>query len=94
MVFNADFQLPKSNVRSLHFFNGNLRAWESLQEALVFLTLKSYHQLMRQSLIWNPLFINEVACVLGLRPRLSWVAMDSGPARTVANWIKFLQTST
>ena len=58
----------------------------SVRQALVFLPPKSYHQ-------WNPLFIDEVACVLGLRPRLSWAAMDNGSGRTVADWIKFLQTS-
>ena len=58
-----------------------------------FLPPKTYHQLMRQPLLWNPLFTDEAACVLGLRPRLSWAAMDNGPARTVADWINFLQTS-
>ena len=48
---------------------------------------------MRQPLLWNPLFTDEVAFVLGLRPRLSWAALDSGPARTVAEWIKFSETS-
>ena len=48
---------------------------------------------MRQPLIWNPLFTDEAACVLGLCPRLSWAAMDNGPARTIADWIRFLQTS-
>ena len=92
--FNADFQLPKSNDGSLRFFNGIFRAWETLRQALVFLPPKSYHQFMRQPLIWNPLFTDEAACVLGLRPRLSWAAMDSGPARTVADWIRFMQSST
>ena len=91
--FNADFQLPKSNAGSLRFFSGIFRAWETLRQALVFLPPKNYHQFMRQPLIWNPLFTDEAACVLGLRPRLSWAAMDSGPARTVADWIKFVQTS-
>ena len=49
---------------------------------------------MCQPLIWNPLFTDEAACVLGLRHRLSWAAMDNGPARTVEDWINFLQTST
>ena len=44
--FNADFQLPKSNLGSLCFFNGIFRAWESLWQALVFLPLKSLHQFM------------------------------------------------
>ena len=44
-------------------------------------------------MIWNPLFTDEAACVLGLCPRLSWVAMDNGPTRMVADWIRFLQTS-
>ena len=48
---------------------------------------------MRQPLIWNPLFTDEAACVLGLRPRLSWAAMDNGSARMVMDWIKFLHTS-
>ena len=48
---------------------------------------------MPQPLIWNPLFTDEVACVLGLRPRLSWAAMDNGSARMVMDWIKFLHTS-
>ena len=48
---------------------------------------------MRQPLIWNPLFTDEVACVLGLRSRLSWVTMDNGPVRTFADWIMFLFTS-
>ena len=48
---------------------------------------------MRQPLLWNPLFTYEVARVLGLRRRLSWVVMDSGPTCTVADWLKFLQTS-
>ena len=91
--FNADFPLPKSNVGSLRFFNGIFRAWESIRQALVFLPPKTYTQFMRQPLIWNPLFTDEAACVLGLRPRLSWAAMDNGPARTVADWINFLQTS-
>mgnify|MGYP007059119589 FL=1 len=91
--FNSDFPLPKSSVGSLRFFNGIFRAWESLRQALVFLPPKSYHQFMRQPLIWNPLFTDEVACVLGLRPRLSWEALDNGPARTVAEWIKFSETS-
>ena len=30
---------------------------------------------------------------MGLRPRLSWAAMDSGSGRTVVDWIKNLQTS-
>ena len=91
--FNSDFPLPKSSVGSLRFFNGIFRAWDSLRQALVFLPPKSFHQFMRQPLIWNPLFTDEAACVLGLRPRLSWAAMDNGPARTVADWIRFLQTS-
>ena len=92
-VFNANFPLPKSNVGSLRFFNGIFRAWESIRQALVFLPPKTYTQFMRQPLIWNLLFTDEAACVLGLRPRLSWAAMDNGPARTVADWINFLQTS-
>ena len=91
--FNSDFPLSKSTVGSFSFFNGILRAWESIRRALVFLPPKTYHQLMRQPLLWNPLFTDEAACVLGLRPRLSWAAMDNGPARTVADWIAFLQTS-
>ena len=51
---------------------------------------KVNHQFMHQPLIWNPLFTDEVACVLGLRPRFSWAAMDNGPTHTVADWIKFL----
>ena len=46
---------------------------------------------MRQPLLWNPLYTNEVACVLHLRPRLSWAAMDSGAACTVADWVTFMQ---
>ena len=66
--FNSDFPLPKSSVRSLRFFNGIFRAWDSLWQALVFLPPKSFHQFTRQPLIWNPLFTDEAACVLGLRP--------------------------
>ena len=47
---------------------------------------------MHRPLLWNPLFIDDVACVLSLRPRLSWAAMDSGPTQMVADWVKFLQT--
>ena len=65
----------------------------SVRQALVFLPPKSYHQNMCQPFKWNPLFTDEVACVLGLRLRLSRTAMNSGPARTVADWTKFLQTS-
>ena len=65
----------------------------SIRRALVFLPPKTYQQFMCQPLLWNPLFTNEVACVLGLRPRLSWAAMDNGPTRTVADWVNFLQTS-
>ena len=51
-----------------------------------------YHQFMIQ-LLRNPLFTNEIACVLGLWPRLSWVAMDIGPSFTVVDWVNFQQTS-
>ena len=90
--FNSDFPLSKLTVGSLRFFNGILRAWESIRQALVFLPPKTYHQLMRQPLLCNPFFTDEASCVFGLRPRLSWGAMDNGPAPTVANWVNFLQT--
>ena len=68
--FNSDFLLPMSTIGSLRFFNGILQTWESICQALVFLPPKTYHQSMRQPLLWNPLFTDEVACVLGLQPRL------------------------
>ena len=92
--------LTEESIDALHvfeekamFFNGISHAWESIRQALVFLSPKTCSQFMRQPLLWNPLFTDEAACVLGLRPRLSWAALDSGPARTVAEWIKFSETS-
>ena len=40
-LFNSNCSLPKSIVGSLRFFNGNLRAWESICQALVFVPPKT-----------------------------------------------------
>ena len=50
-------------------------------------------EFLRQPLLWNPLFNDCSGCVLGIRMHLSWGKMDSGLARSVADWERFQSLS-
>ena len=77
----------------MRFFTGILRAWKDIREALLFQLPTTEAQILRQPLLWNPLFTDSSSCVLGIRPRLSWGKMDSGPTTSVAAWERFQMLS-
>ena len=88
-LFNFEFLIKAHNVGSMRFFTGNLRVWKDIRDALLFQLPATEAQILRQPLLWNPLFIDSSTYVLGIRQLLSWGKMDSGPITYVDAWEHF-----
>ena len=73
------------------FASSLLRAWEQLRLALFQTPPASLEEQARQHLIWSPQVVTQQGYMLGERPHLSWGAMDSGPARSLGEWLQFRQ---
>ena len=70
-----------------------MSTWKDIREALLFQLPSTKVEFLRQPLLWNPFFTDNYACVLGIRPHLSWGKMDSGAARSMVDWERFQSLS-
>ena len=81
MVFPKRVENKKKVMHNENkFFNSLITAWQSIMVGLEYRLPCTEEERGRQQLLWNPLFVLGLGCMLGKYSRLHWGLSANDPA--------------